>query len=183
MKIAQIQIQSQPALIGLKTRNAIQEIKQPKAEQTIQQPKAELKINTTKGSLTIDQTQAWNDMDLKSVNVRMRAAAQLGRSGVLEGIARRAQQGDQLMKIEDGGHPIPEQARTNSGDGMKEWNIGWIPSAGSVKIHYQPAEVQIDIKANKPVIETIAKKPEHIYQPGKTEVYLRQENSLKINVV
>ncbi len=183
MTLPQIRIQSQPALIGLKTIRSVQEIRQLKAEQSIQQPKAELSINTQKGTLTIDQTQAWNDMDLKSVFVRTEEAAQLGRSDLLEGIARRAQEGDQLMRIEDGGNPITEQALVNMGNQMKDWNIGWIPSAGSVKINYQPANVDIQFKANKPIIETTPKKVEHNYQQGKVEVSLHQHSFLKIDFV
>ncbi|MCF6138755.1 DUF6470 family protein [Pseudalkalibacillus berkeleyi] len=183
MKIPQIRIQSQPALIGLKTTEPIQEIKQPKADQSIQQPKAELNIQTTKGTLTIDQTQAWNDMDLKSVFVRTEEAAQLGKSDLLEGVARRAQEGDQLMRIENGGSPLVDQAEMNSMNSMKEWNIGWIPSAGSVKVNYQPADVNVDVKVNKPIIETTLQKPEHNYQPGKVEVSLQQRNSISIDFV
>ncbi|WP_221566969.1 DUF6470 family protein [Alkalihalobacillus sp. TS-13] len=183
MQIPQIRIQSQPALIGLKTTKGVQQISQPKAEQSIQQPKADLNTKTTKGTLTIDQTQAWNDMDLKSVFVQTEEAAQLGREDLLAGIARRAQEGDQLMRIENGGNPIAEHARVNSGGEMKEWNIGWIPSAGSVKLDYQPARVDIEVQVNKPIIETTPKKPEHTYQPGDVEVFLRQRNSLSIDFV
>ncbi|WP_261131801.1 DUF6470 family protein [Bacillus sp. Marseille-Q3570] len=183
MQIPQIRIQSQPALIGLKTTQSVQQIRQPKAEQSIQQPKADMTISTTNGVLTIDQTQAWNDMDLKSVIVRTEEAAQLGREDLLAGIARRAQEGDQLMRIENGGNPIAEQARINSGDEMKEWNIGWIPSAGSVKLNYQPAKVDIDVQVNKPKIETTPRNAEHTYQPGDVEVFLKQRNSLSIDFV
>ncbi|MCF6410149.1 DUF6470 family protein [Pseudalkalibacillus salsuginis] len=183
MQIPQIRIQSQPALIGLETTKGVQQIRQPKAEQSIQQPKADLNVKTTKGIMTIDQTKAWNDMDLKSVFVRTEEAAHLGREDLLSGIARRAQEGDQLMRIENGGNPIAEQARVNSGGEMREWNIGWIPSAGSVKLNYWPANVDIDVQVNKPNIETVAKKPEHTYQPGKVDVFLRQRNSVSINFV
>ncbi|MGP4078944.1 DUF6470 family protein [Pseudalkalibacillus sp. R45] len=183
MQIPQIRIQSQPALIGLETTKGVQQISQPRAEQSIQQSKADLKIKTTKGVLTIDQTQAWNDMDLKNVFVRTEEASKLGREDLLAGIARRAQEGDQLMRIENGGNPIAEQARVNSVSEMKEWNIGWIPSAGSVKLDYQPAKVDFDVQVNKPIIETTSKKPAHTYQPGDIEVFLRQGNSLSIDFV
>ncbi|WP_349408636.1 DUF6470 family protein [Pseudalkalibacillus sp. SCS-8] len=183
LSIPKIQIQSTKGLIGLRTTSATQEIRQPKAVQSIQQPKAEINIETTSGKLTIDQTQAWNDMDLKSVFVRTDEAAQLGKEALLDGISRRAQEGEDLMRIENQNDPIPEHARINSSEEMKEWNIGWIPSAESVKIDYIPAKVEVDIKQNEPIIKTEISKPVHNYQPGKVEVYMKQQSSIQIDFI
>ncbi|WP_257350267.1 DUF6470 family protein [Pseudalkalibacillus decolorationis] len=183
MQIPQIRMQTQRALIGMQTTEGRQEIKQPRAEQTIRQPRAELTVNTIPGKLNIDQTQAWNDMDLKSVFVRTEDAARNGREDLLTGIARRAREGDQLMMIENGGKPTVQQAIGNSGGGMAEWNIGWIPSVGSVKINYQPGDVTIDWQIHKPVIETTPRQAHSEYERGILSISLRQRNSLTINFV
>ncbi|MDC3412227.1 DUF6470 family protein [Aquibacillus sp. 3ASR75-11] len=181
MKLPQIRIQTQMAKIQLNRTQGEQTIEQPKAIQSIQQPKAEMIIERTPSQLQIDQTEAWEDMDLKSVSKRIAEAAQLGQQDWLAGIARVSRQGDQLMKIENGGNPIASQAMENGFDPQKEFNIGWIPSAGSVKINYIPTEVKINVEPQKPIIKTQMQKPITNYQPGKVEVSLKQYPDVKID--
>lgn len=181
MKIPQIRLESTSALIGLQTKNAVNHIEQPKADLSIEQPKAELTIQTTRSKLTIDQTQARADVDLKSVFRRTEESAQRGYQDLLEGIARRAQQGNELMKIENKGNPIANQAKENGHKPMKEFGLVFIPSAGSVKIHYEPAQVKVNFKQQKPKIDVTVNKPIYNYEPGKVDVYLERKNDLKIS--
>lgn len=183
MNLPQIRLESTFAKIGLQTEKPIQKIEQPRATLTIEQPPADLHIETTPGKLTIDQTQARADVDLKSVFRRTEDAAQQGYQDWLAGLARISAQGDQLMMIENGGNPIADQAKENGESPIYEFNIGWIPSHGSVKINYQPANVNIDWKLNKPKIEATINKPIHEYTPGKASAYLAERNSLTIDFV
>ncbi|MGM7683395.1 DUF6470 family protein [Cytobacillus sp. Hm23] len=183
MQLPQIRINSTFAQIELSTTQAEQLIEQPKAELSIQQPKADMNIQTIKGKLTIDQTQAWEDMDLKHISKRIEEAADLGYQDWLDGIARRAQQGDELMKIENGGNPIARQAKENSQDPMYNFNIGYIPSHFSVKLNYDPARVKIDVKTNEPIIEAVQNKPVHEYTPGDVQVKMARYNDLQIDFV
>lgn len=181
MELPQIRLESQYAKIGLRTTQPIQEIQQPKANLSIEQPKAELSIETRPGKLTIDQTEAWADMDLKHISRRIAEAADQGYQDSLEGIARRAQEGMELMKIENGGTPIAQIAKRNSEGPELQFNVGWIPSHFSVKTNYVPAEVDIQVKVNKPVIESTINKPIHEYTPGKVDITLEQRQSLNID--
>ncbi|MDC3416128.1 DUF6470 family protein [Aquibacillus salsiterrae] len=181
MELAQIRMQSQMAKLTLNRASPVQSIEQPGPIVSIEQPKGELTINRTPSKLTIDQSQAWYDMDLKSAPVRTREAAQLGKRDVLKGIARRARQGEELMKIENGGNPIVSQAVENGFDPPKQFNIGWIPSPGSVKIDYQPSKVDISYQPRKPVIDIQAQKAITDYTPGSVEISLGQEKSLSID--
>jgi len=183
MNIPQIRIESTFANIGLATEKPVQEIRQPKADLSIRQPKAELTIERTPGQLTIDQTKAWEDMNLKHIFRLIDEFAENGYRDLLRGIARRARQGDELMRIEDGGNPIVSQAIENSGKPVRTLGITWIPSSFSVKIHYVPGELEFHWKQHKPIIEAKPNKPEHHYTPGKVNVYLVQKNDLKIDFV
>ncbi|SFA44385.1 hypothetical protein SAMN05192569_100786 [Parageobacillus thermantarcticus] len=183
MQLPQIRLQSTFAKIAIQTTPPVQEIKQPPAELDLQQPPAEMKIETTPAKLTIDQTKAWEDMDLKHIFRRIEEFAQQGYKDWLEGIARVSRQGDELMRIEDGGNPIAEQAKENSEDPIYDFNIGWIPSPFSVKINFEPAKVHIDVKVNKPINSTKINKPIINYTPGKVTIDLAQRNSLKIDFV
>jgi hypothetical protein len=183
MQLPQIRLQSTFAKIAIETTPPVQEIKQIPAELDLQQPPAEMKIETTPFKLTIDQTKAWEDMDLKHIFRRIEEFAQQGYEDWLEGIARVSRQGDELMRIEDGGNPIAEQAKENSEGPIYDFNIGWIPSLFSVKTHFEPAKVHIDVKVNKPINNTKINKPIINYTPGKVTIGLAQRNSLKIDFV
>lgn len=181
MQIPQIRLESTKGQIGIQTKDAVNHIQQPKADLSIEQPKADLKIKTTPSKLTIDQTQARADVDLKSIFRRTEEFAQNGHQDFLAGIARRAQQGEELMKIENGGNPIPNQAKQNSQKPTKEFGLGFVPSAGSVKIEYKPAEVEVDVQINKPIISATTNKPVMEYEAGKVDISLQRRNDLKID--
>ena len=181
MNVPQIRLQSISAQLGIHTTKGQQTIEQPKAELSMEQPKAELTIETTPSNLTIDQTEAWADMDLKHISRRVSEAAQQGHQDALAGIARRAEEGERLKRIEDGGNPLADLAKKHSEKPMYPFNIGFIPSAGSVKIHYEPAKVNIDVQMNKPLINATVHKPIIDYQPGNVEVELERRNELSID--
>lgn len=183
MQLPQIRLQSTFAKIAIKRTPPVQEIKQPPAELDLQQPPAEMKIETTPAKLTIDQTKAWEDMNLKSIFRRIEEFAQQGYEDWLEGIARVSRQGDELMRIEDGGNPLADQAKENSEDPIYDFNIGWIPSRFSVKTNFEPAKVHIDVKVHQPIIRAKINKPIIHYTPGKVTIDLAQRNSLKIDFV
>jgi hypothetical protein len=183
MNLPQIRLESTFAKIAIETTPPMLEIEQPPAELDLQQPPAEMKIETTPAKLTIDQTKAWEDMDLKHIFRRIEEFAQQGYEDWLEGMARVSRQGDELMRIEDGGDPIAEQAKENSEDPMYEFNVGWVPSHFSVKTNYEPAKVHIDVEVNKPIIKTKINKPIINYTPGKVTINLAERNSLKSDFV
>ncbi|WP_204412601.1 DUF6470 family protein [Bacillus tianshenii] len=181
MLFPQIRLESSFAQTELSVRKPVQEIQQPKAEMIIEQPKAELIIDRTASRLSIDQTKAREDMDLKSVGRRIEEAAQQGYQDWLEGMARVAQDGNEMMRIEHGGGAIVRQAKRNSEGSQDQFNIGWIPSHFSVKIDYDPGRVEIRFKENSPNIQVQINKPVHEYTPGSTEVNLARYQSLKID--
>ncbi|KEZ52144.1 DUF6470 family protein [Metabacillus indicus] len=183
MNIPQIRLESRFAKIGIETVNAKLSIEQKPADLSIQQPKVELTIRTTPGKLTIDQSKAREDVDLKHISKRIEEAAEMGRQDLLSGIARRIRQGDEQMRIENGGRPLTAQAKANSERPEKQFNIGFIPSHFSVKLDYQPAEVEIDVKTNEPVIESTPNKPIIEYETGDVNIHLSERNQLKIDFV
>ncbi len=57
------------------------------------------------------------------------------------------------MHIERGGNAIAAHAKENGKLPQKQFNIGWIPSPFSVKMHYEQAKVQFDVQTQKPIID------------------------------
>lgn len=183
MDLPQIRINSTHGQLGLNITKPVQRIEQQAATVQIEQPKAEMQINRTTGKLSIDQTEARADVDLKSIARRKEEFAANGREDLLSGIARVSSQGDELMRIENGGKPIIEQAVENSMPTQYDFNIGWVPSAGSVEIDYRPGKVDINWQTHRPNIQVETHKPIHEYTPGKVEGYMKQWPSLEIDFV
>lgn len=181
MEFPQIRMQSQMAQIAIHTKDAEIHIKQPQAQVSIQQPPAEVNIRTKPGKLTIDQTEAFADMNLMSILRRNKMHAEAGNAAVLEGTARRAKEGRELMEIENGGDPLTQQAKRNSEREMKPLGITFIPSRFSVNIDYEPAELEFDVKANKPIIEAETYQRASLqYVPGSVETSLKQRPELDV---
>ncbi|MFC0477860.1 DUF6470 family protein [Robertmurraya beringensis] len=181
MQIPQIRIQTTPAKIEISTKKGEMSIEQSLGDLQIEQPQAILNITRIPGKLTIDQTQARADVDLKSVKLRSEEAARVGKQDLLTGIARRIQEGTELMKIEDGFSAISSISKRNSEGEKKEFNIGWVPSIGSVKITYEPGKVDVEVTNNKPKIDYKLNKPILNYNPSQVITNLKQHASLKID--
>lgn len=181
MQMPQIRLQSQKAQIELQTTPATQTIEQPQADMYIEQPHPELVIQTTPGRLNIDQTQAWHEMDIKSVLKRVEEFANKGYQDWLEGIARVASEGDEMMQIENGQDAIVAQATRILEGEIYDTNITWIPSPFSVKINYQPANLNLQWNTHKPNINVQTHKPSTSYQPGEVNARLKQKPELHID--
>lgn len=159
-----------------------QYIRQPAANMSIEQPKADMTLRTKPSKLTIDQSQAWDETNLMSTPKLVKKHAQNGMEIAKEGTARRAEQGTQLMMIEKDGNPIKEQAIVNGHQQMKRIGMKFIPSPFSVKFHYEPSDVDIDVKVNKPIIQTNINKPEIEYERGKVNISMERYHHLEIEV-
>lgn len=159
MNVPQIRMESTPARMKMKTVQASVSIEQPMADLTIEQSPAKMTMTSTPSKLTIDQTKAREDVDLKSIFKRTEEFAQLGYEDLLEGIARRSAEGDQLMRIENGGNAIAMQAEENGKSRQYEFNIGWIPSHFSVKTSFTPKKVNIEVEPQKTIIQVKANTP------------------------
>lgn len=183
MQLPQIRLQTESAQIAMQQHLGKHYIRQQHADMSIEQPRAQLFIKTRPAKLTIDQAQAWADMNLMTIKRRITQAAQKGTQAVHEGIARKAKQGTQLMKIEHGGDPIREQAIANAARPTKTLGIDFIPSFGAVKIDVIPADLQIAAEANQPIIHAIPHRPEYTFENGYVDISIAQYEQLEIDFV
>lgn len=182
MEFPKIQIQTTRAILGLNIEKPKQHIEQPKAELQIQQPAAILSIETTRGQLHIDSSQARRDLGLIGPLESTKNYAEKGRQAVLDGIARRASQGQQLKSIGKGGNALASIIAQNTNVEKKPLSIKFVPSVNSVKTSYTPASVDINFETNKPKIDATINKPIHDYQPGKVTGEMLQNPTIKIDV-
>lgn len=181
MRLPQIRIDQQFARIGISSRDAHVEINQGPAHLEIQQPNATMSITTRPARLTIDQTQVFRELGQFPAGESVARSAQAGFQKAVQGSGRRRRQGDQMMRIEHEGNPIALIAKENAPRQMRPFNIGFIPSHGSVDIHYEPAEVQVNNQANKPRIQASTTPVTQSFTPAQLDVYLEQQHYLNID--
>lgn len=180
MNFPQIQIESFRGKIGINIDRPIQKLEQKPADISIEQNPAEMTIVRDLGKLTIDQTLARENLDLKSIFKRNDENAVLSKQKVMEYINKTVQEGNELMKIENKGQPIIDQAK-RSLERITAFNTGNTPSQYSVKIDYTPSKINIDWKVNKPDIQLQVNQPIHEYTPGEAQVFMEQYPSINID--
>jgi hypothetical protein len=183
MQLPQIQLHQTFAQIGLRITPPVQEIEQTPAELLIKQIPATMNIERKPCHLEIDQEQLWNELNFKSNSVFSEDMAEFAKQEGLEAISEISQEGDQLAAIDKKTDAITAIVTSKANPGPAEFNIAFIPSYGSVKINYTPTELSIDWKKGGAEIQVTPHKPNHTYTPGKTEIYLRQMQSLQIDFV
>ncbi|QSS99615.1 hypothetical protein IMZ31_16320 [Pontibacillus sp. ALD_SL1] len=182
MQTPQIQIRTTPAKIGLTIQNAKHTYKQPQAEQQIQQPGANLSIKQEPPKLSIDQTKAWQNIGLKSVFVRAEEYANRAKQTGLEHIATIAQEGDELMRIENGGNPIASQAKRVV-DGLWQFTIqaGGRPAYDLVDLSFETGGAKIDVQRNEPILKANRREPQFQYERGQVTSRMEQYSNVEID--
>lgn len=183
MRIPQLRMEATYAQLAISTEPVRLEITQPPAEMTIEQPPADMRIASVPARLTINQSQAWAAVNNKHVFQLLEDAADDGRQAALDYMERTAVQGDELMRIENGGDPLIEQAAANSEGPPLEFNIALVPPPFSVKIGYEPGRLDIDWHIQKPRIDVRVHEPMIHYKRGAVRIDLAQRPSLHIDVV
>lgn len=183
MQVSQIRLQQTYAQIGLRTVQPVQEIQQQPADVTIKQVPAQLEIDRTPAQLNIDQEQAWNELGFKSLPTLTEDMVEYAKQVAYEAVGEIAQEGDQLASIENHNDALMAIAVQKGNPEPADFNVNFIPSAGSVKINFIPTELHLNWKQGGAEIESTQHKPIHQYTPGHTEVYLRQMQHLQIDFV
>lgn len=185
MKMDTIQLSIIDAKVDLNISKPQQYIKQTHAKQTIEQPAATLQISQKDAKLLVDSSQAYRDLGLLTTKESIEQAAQKGKAAVMQGIARKAQEGNRMMDISksEGRSTLASIARSHDGIDYKKLGIAWKPSVGSVKITYQAGDLNIQIQQNKPKIDVQLGDVTHNYTPGKVTGSLLQRESVETSVI
>lgn len=181
----QIQLQKTDVQMNLKPAAVVgqQHIEQPKADLRIQQPAAILEINTTKGRLHIDSSQARRDLGMLSPMESVAKYANDGKQENLQGIARRAREGRQMVNMsgKGNGKKIAQTiAKQNHGPHRTPFNIKFVPSVGSVKVHYEAGTTDVNIQKRAPVIDAKVNKPVYQYTPDKVSYTMLQRPNVSL---
>lgn len=183
MNIPQLQIQTTKGFLELQITKPVQEIEQPRATVTQEQPAAILEMSTTRPQLSLDTTEARAEIDLKSIRRRIEEHAQNSKQVGLEGIGRRASEGQQMMQIENGGGNVfADLAKQNEPRPYAPVGIRFVGNKSGVQMSFQPGAVDTRITPQKPVTNVQVNKPIHNYTPGKVSGQMNPYPSIQIDV-
>lgn len=183
MNFPQLQVRTTAAKLGLNIEKPNQVIRQPKATQHIEQPAAIVEMNTTRGVMKIDSSQARRDVGMIGPLESISKFASEGRQKGMQGIARRASEGRQMMDIAHNSNAIASIAKKNTFPLKAKLGIDFIPSVGSVKLDYIPAKLDINVQTQKPTISAQVNKPTHEYTPGNVSGFMLQDSSIEIDFI
>ncbi|OAI88879.1 hypothetical protein AYO36_01675 [Exiguobacterium sp. KKBO11] len=181
MNLPHLEIRQTAARIGMNITRPQIEQKQTPASLSIEQPRGELSIETVAARLEIDSTQAWIEMGRVPALESVRQYATYGRQKGQEAVAKRSSEGDQLMRIEQGGGTVARIAKANDTPPAEVTTLGFIPrSLDRVKTTYTPAEVRLSYTANRPKIDVETHRPELTVKEGQVDIYLQEQNQLNM---
>lgn len=163
------------------------EIHTTRAEQQLEQIPARLEIATEPARtemvgepfrVEINQYPCFAEAGLKNVFDLTREESERARQQLLEGIARRAQEGDGLAAIERKGNPLVEQALEIANPPPAEFNIAFIPQSrpeitihGGKKLLIEPGKITFSFQPGSVTYD---------FRPGQVEIYLAQKAELQI---
>ncbi|GAE32123.1 DUF6470 family protein [Alkalihalobacillus hemicellulosilyticus] len=180
MQLAQLNIYQTFAQTGLQTIQPTMNVKQHHADLRIQQEHANLvEISTTGQRLYIDQTEAFADAHLKSPLRHSLEFYNSTKQKTMQYIAKTAQEGEQLKRIDRGVDAIRSIAKQNYGPSHPRVNIAYMPSSMSkVVIDYEPSEVHYHVRKSEPKIQIIRREPDITIPRWETNVYIQQKNAI-----
>ncbi|MGM0370400.1 MAG: DUF6470 family protein [Bacillota bacterium] len=139
-----------------------------------------IKVNTKDVKVEINTRQARAALGEKFYKIYSKEIAQKGQQAALQGIARYAQQGDQLAKIENGGQPLIRQAKSNSKDVPKEIGLKWKPGP---EIKTAPGQFEVESTSTKTNIDTKSYVPQGELDWGQIDKYVDPESKFEIQAV
>lgn len=184
MQVPSLKIQSVRGQTGIQSQRPHIQIQQHDAQLSIKQQHALLEMSSQQPKLNIDQTEAFASANSKHVYRLNEEFAAKAMSNAQQAIAKYAREGDQLMRIENGGDIIPHLAKINSSlFPEKGVNTGQMPRPFSVKIQFQPAKTNFRVREGSADIQVQRREPTIQHRPWQTDVYVRQKQSIQFQAV
>ncbi|MEC0227889.1 DUF6470 family protein [Paenibacillus alba] len=181
MHLLRLSISQVYGQIGIDTHNASQSMESPRGELSIEQQPAEMSIEQPSGQLQVDSTEAWNALGEGPHLQFMSNIYSQSSNLALQGIAKKVEEGNRMAQITNGGNAFADIAYDNLHASSP---INYLSDASNlnVKLNYEAQAAIINIEPQKAKIEYTPRKPEIQYNPGSVEIYMKQQNSIDINV-
>ena len=175
-----INIATQPIRLEYASRNAQTNLESTQAKVEMETTSATLEISQPRGELSIDQTPCRYSIGLKNLADFAQEYVERGRQAVMDTIARVAQEGDQLAKIENNTDAIADIVADSSLSEVPD--ITWAPVA-LPDIHYQVNPLQINVKNGKLDYTIQSGTIQGNFRPGSIDIRVTRYPSIEISTV
>lgn len=175
-----LRIEQQFAQIGLQTRLPFLQLKttRPQLEMEVQRPV--LDMQSPRPVLHIDQSQCFADAGRKTMSILSDHISSQSQQDVTAGIQRRAQAGDMMARIHEG-MTIPELIASQAIP-QESFNVTAVPKQPP-RIWFDTSPVQIEYRPGKVYYNLRRGDIQGDLQRGDVDIYLRQQNNIKIEWV
>ncbi|MDQ0062037.1 DUF6470 family protein [Paenibacillus harenae] len=170
------------AAIGLNSQPAQQMMDASHGEQEIVQPQAKMNFATTPSHLEIDSSEAWQALGRgPHMEWNQRLFGQM-KSVFLQQLAQTVDEGKRMAQITNPNNAFAEIAKGSIGKQSPVNYVLGTPNVDNVKVTYTPGAVNTAIEPSPVEIQYTPIKTDIQVEQGKLEMYLRQKNSISIDV-
>jgi hypothetical protein len=176
----QIKISTQPTRLDYTINNAQLNIQTTQPKIQLETTPAAVEIHQPQGELTIDQYPCRYSIGIMNSTDFTRDIAALGRQTAMEAIARTAQEGDQLARIESKSNAIADIAANSTISEVLDITYAYIASPD---IHYQanpvefnPTEGKVDLTLHRGTVQMD-------YRRGNVDIQVAQYPSIEISTL
>ncbi|MFC4811616.1 DUF6470 family protein [Paenibacillus sp. GCM10023250] len=182
MNDLRLSIRQTYAAIGIESGPAKQEMTSPRGDQQIEQPAAKMDFQSVSGRLEVDSSQAWHALG-KGPNLEWSSAVYSQMKSVfLQQLAQKVEEGKRLADLANPRNAFADLARqVYYRSNLVDYQT-IKPDYDNVKLSYTPGETSTRIEASPVHIRYEPRKPEIHAERGKLDIYLRQKNSIDIEV-
>lgn len=179
MRIPTIQINLQPAQLGVETTPFKLETEQPRATFELNTKAASVNIYSRHGDLRIDQSRAWDALAVGPHLETMNSIFRIVKNIILNTIGRIVEEGNQLAAIHLNTNAIADIAQNRTVDLIE---LAFAGPAG-------PDNVDIQYTAHAPEFEPVSggvnlraeqNQPRHQFTRGKLDIYMIQYHKVEI---
>ncbi|MWC30918.1 DUF6470 family protein [Paenibacillus sp. MMS18-CY102] len=170
------------AAIGIDADPTQQQMHMPRGEQRIQQNAATLDFESTRPQLSVDSTEALHALG-KGPNLEWSSGIYSQMKSVfLQQLAQQVEEGKRMANITTSRSAFADLAQNALfAPNPVSYQIA-SPGYNNVKVQFMPGEVETRITPSPVSIEYTPQPAEIEAQRGKFEIYLRQKNSIQIEV-
>lgn len=182
MNELRLSIRQTYAAIGMDSQPARQLMDASVGDQQIVQPQANMDFSTTPAKLEINSSEAWQALGKgPHMEWNQRLYGQM-KSIFLQQLAQTVAAGHRMAQITNPRNAFADIAKDSIG---KQSSVNYVlgtPNVDNVRVTYTPGGVTTAIEPSPVDIQYIPIKTDIQVEQGKLEIYLRQKNSISIDV-
>ena len=179
LNIPTVDITQVPNKIGMNIKSPKTNISKQESKLDVSQQPGDMQTNEDMVKVNVDNYPAHYDLGYKNYKDFSIENTQKGKQAFLSQTAKYARQGDQLMKIENGGKPLVSQAKAENKPENKEITLGW---KRGPEINVKKGNLEINYNPNKPTVNFQKGSVRSELDWGKVSTFLRQKENFDIEV-